>query len=187
LSGSGQINLDGNTFADIDFADAYFDLRPNATAWTELTDDDAKARLLLWAMRSLDGLGWIGGRLTQTQPLDWPRVAIRSAERSFPGAFGYHQGDNYHGGGLYDGKGFFWASTTIPTSVKNAQCEFALAAQQNAILSTPDKYKVRKITDKNGTLEYNTGKDANALTSFAMRELSGLLITSASQTLIARA
>lgn len=183
LDGDGEIQTDANTFADIAFADAYFDLRPNSSAWTDLTDDDDKARLLLWAMRSLNGLAWIGGRLTETQPLDWPRVAIRPNERTFAGL---QYGGGY-GAGLYDGQGFFWASNTIPTGVKNAQCEYALAAQLSTTLSLPSEFKTKIVKNSNGTLEWNLGKDVQSITVLAQRELRGLLLHGAGMSQIARA
>lgn len=163
-----------DSYISVADADTYFSRRPNATAWTDLTDDDDKSKLLLWAMRSLNGLGWIGGRYSTTQALDWPRVAIRPTER-----YSLYYSEIAYSGGLYDQNGNLWTVEEIPTGVLNAQCEFALAIQQNTALSTPEKYKRKIITDANGTLEWNLGSQSAALNSLAMRELRGLLFTSA--------
>ena len=110
------------------------------------------------------------------QPLDWPRVAIRPSERcnaSYP--YG-----TYYGSGLYTGAGLWIPSNTIPQAVKNAQFEFAFATQGSAAMSSAEKYKRKIITDANGTLEFNVGaENVASLNSLAMRELRGLLLTSA--------
>lgn len=172
-----------NSYATLAEADAYFSLRPNSTAWTVIVDDDERAKLLLWAMRSLDGLGWIGIRVNSTQSLDWPRRAIRPAERNAPFNYGAYTPT---GNGLYDLRGQFHATTTIPQGVKAAQCEIALASQVSSVLTTPEKYKKRVITDKNGTLEYNTGAQSGTIISLGMAQLSGLLLTGAGISLISK-
>lgn len=182
LDGSGNISLTANTYTTLAEADAYFALRPNSTAWTGITDDDERSKLLLWAMRSLDGLGWIGARITPTQPLDWPRLAVRPIERVAP-----HPAMYAGAYGLYDLKGQFHATTTIPQGVKNAQCELGLAIQLNTTLTIPDKYKRRILTDLNGTLEWNTGKDVASIKILALEQLTGLLMYGAGVRQIARA
>jgi hypothetical protein len=173
--------LTSNSYATLAEADAYFLLRPNATAWTDITDDDERSKLLLWAMRSLDGLGWIGGRITPTQPLDWPRIAIRPAERVAP-----HPAMYAGAYGLYDLRGQFHATTSIPQALKNAQCEQALASQQSTAWTTTEKYKRRIIQNKEGLIEFRTGGAIGGMSSLAASELSGLLITGAAMSLVSR-
>lgn len=184
LDGSGNVVTNANTYGTLAEADAYFAIRPNASAWAAETDNDVRSGYLLWAMKSLLGLGWIGGRLQFDQPLDWPRVAIRPSERcnaSYP--YG-----TYYGSGLYTGAGLWIPSNTIPQAVKNAQFEFAFATQGSAAMSSAEKYKRKIITDANGTLEFNVGaENVASLNSLAMRELRGLLLTSAGVKLTARA
>lgn len=181
IDGSGNIAATGNTYATLAEADAYFALRPNATAWTAITDDDERSKLLLWAMRSLDGLGWIGGRITPTQPLDWPRLAIRPAERVAP-----HPSMYAGAYGLYDLRGQFHATTSIPMALKNAQCEQALAAQQSTSWTTTEKYKRRIIQNKEGLIELATGASKGGMSELAMSELAGLLLTGSSVSFISR-
>ncbi len=179
-----------NSYASLAEADAYFALRPNATAWTAIMDGDERSKLLLWAMRSLDGLGWVGARVVPTQSLDWPRLAVRPVERMPPYAlrYGTLQPLVFPGApGLYDLRGQFHATTSIPQGVKDAQCEFALAAQLSTVLTIPDKYKKREIKDMNGTLEYNTGADIGSITAIAMSQLIGLILFGGGMSKIARA
>lgn len=170
-----------DSYISVADADTYFDRRPNATAWTDLTDDDDKAKLLLWAMRSLNGLGWIGGRYSTTQSLDWPRVAVRPIERFT------RYSETMYGGGLYDQNGNVWTYQQIPTGVLNAQCELALAIQQNTSLTTPGAYKRRIIKNNNGLLEFGSDSEmASTLMATARRELRGLLFTGAGMIAMAR-
>ena len=173
LDGSGNIQATGNTFASLSYANTYFDQRPNAAAWIDLTDDE-KNRLLLWAMRRLSALNWIGGLLQENQPLCWPRVAIRPIERTPPSGQSYG-GTNY--AGLYDLHKRFWPSNEIPAPVINAQCEQALAAHQSTIWTASSPYKRRIIQNSQGLIEYKTGgSDTGVASGLAMVELSGFLM-----------
>lgn len=173
LDGSGNIVSNANTYGTLAEADAYFAARPNSTAWTGEADDDVRSGWLLWGMKSLKGLRYIGGRLTQTQPLDWPRVAIRPIERNFEGL---QYGGGY-GAGLFDQSGLWIPSNMIPDNLKAAQFEFAFAVQQSTVATSADLYKRRIITNSKGTLEFKTGTEQQtALNALAMRELRGLLL-----------
>lgn len=176
LDGNGAIVATGNTFNTYDEAVAYFNNRSGSASWHDLDEEDQKLTLLS-AMRFFAGINWIGGRYSITQPLDWPRIAIRENERSpstAPSGYGV-----YANGGLFDHNGRLWLTTQIPTHVKNAQCEFALALLESAVLSTPGKYKRRIIEDANGLLEYNTIADLGAIANHAMRELTSVTLANA--------
>jgi hypothetical protein len=125
LDGNGNIVADGNTYATIAYADARFLGRDSVATW-DAANDDTQARAMLDAMELLRGKPWIGGRLSETQPEDWPRAAVRPAERRSNRLIrtGYETLTGATGG-LYDAGGKFWASTVIPTPIKDAQCDLA--------------------------------------------------------------
>lgn len=156
LDGSGVIDPAGNTYATIAYADARFVGRANVATWTAAVGD-TQARAMLDAMDLLRGRTWIGGRLVETQPEDWPRVAIRPMERrsrqrirtGFETLIGATAG-------LYDASGRFWASTVIPTPVKDAQCDLAFLfvtddfRQQDQYSSIVTKAGSTTLTRKTG-------------------------------------
>ncbi len=125
LDGSGNVVAAGNTYASIAYADARFVGRASVATW-DAASDDTQARAMLDAMDLLRGRKWIGERLDFTQPEDWPRVAIRPIERRTRQRIvtGYETLTGASAG-LYDHTGKFWATTVIPTPVKNAQCDLA--------------------------------------------------------------
>lgn len=125
LNGSGAIAASGNTYATIAYAEARFSGRPKLQKWEDI-GSEAQKRAMLDAMDELRGRNWIGGLLQETQPEDWPRVAIRPIERRSRRVIraGYETLTGATGG-LYDLSSKFWASTVIPTPLKNAQCDLA--------------------------------------------------------------
>lgn len=66
---------DANAFCDVDAALAYLETRPNAGAFTELTDDEQE-QCLIEATRELSRLSYVGTRATTTQALAFPRVGV---------------------------------------------------------------------------------------------------------------
>lgn len=70
------VDLDNEftVYADVDEADAYLDGASHADAWRAITDDDAKARYLVTATRTLNRQNWKGDKVEITQPLAFPRV-----------------------------------------------------------------------------------------------------------------
>jgi len=64
---------DANSFATLEEADAYLDLRLHADAWVGTED---KKRALITATRELDAMTYQGSRLTDTQALSWPRRGV---------------------------------------------------------------------------------------------------------------
>lgn len=126
INGSNQIDLAGNSYVALDEATAYFDNRQDGIRWFDYGPDDQTRALISAAMSLDESRRWIGGLVREDQPLQWPRVAIRPIERrsrklirtGFETLIGAS-------GGLYDLSNRFWAATTIPKPIKNAQCELA--------------------------------------------------------------
>lgn len=92
-----------NSYVDAGGAIAYFTSRTNATAIAGLTGDPL-AQLLITAALRIDAENYRGMPTNATQAMKWPRVGV-----------------------WHDGRAV--ASDTIPTAVKYAQCEMALAIQ----------------------------------------------------------
>lgn len=178
LDGSGAIVAGGNTYATIGYADARFAGRASVATW-DAASDDTQARAMLDAMDLLRGRNWIGGRLSETQPEDWPRVAIRPIERrsrrQIRTGFETLTGAT---GGLYDLTSKFWASTVIPAPVKDAQCDLAYLFI-TADFRKDDQYS--SIVTKAGstTLTKKTGADLlkNGLPEAVTRLLAPLLLS----------
>jgi len=62
-----------NSYVDVAEADAYFDDRLDAAAWTDETDPLQKARALITATSMLDNLEWSGVAVSVDQTLAFPR------------------------------------------------------------------------------------------------------------------
>lgn len=83
-------------------ANAYFDTRLYASAWTGATDA-VKDAAIVWATRLLDRMvEWEGGVWSTTQALRWPRSYV------------------------YDADGKMLTSDVIPRQVKEATAELAI-------------------------------------------------------------
>jgi hypothetical protein len=91
---------DANSYVDDAFAQAYFDTRLNATAWSGAGDKQETA--LLMACNRMEQEKYRGTRTTTTQALKFPRI------------------------GLVDDDGAAVDPDTVPLAVKQAQCEYAL-------------------------------------------------------------
>lgn len=89
-----------NSYCDDAFAQAYFDTRLNATAWSGAGDKQETA--LLMACNRLEQEKYKGTRTTAAQALKFPRI------------------------GLVDDDGMAVDSDVVPLVVKQAQCEYAL-------------------------------------------------------------
>ena len=112
-----------NSYVDASTADGYFDTRPNASAWTALTDDDAKARALIFATTILEREKWSGTKGTTpasalVQALAFPRRWLRTLEADAVPEFVTDI--------FIDLSVTYYDSTTIPTPIVRATCELAL-------------------------------------------------------------
>ncbi len=112
----GTGKSDANSYAARATADAYFEGRLNATAWTGATEGNRDIALVM-ATRTIDALfrfhGW---KRVETQALQWPRIEVPDVD--LPGA---------------QVPGLRWSGCTylpedeVPAAVVNATCELALA------------------------------------------------------------
>lgn len=101
---------DANSYVTLDEAEAYFETRPNSTAWTSSTDDDKKEASLIMATRLLDArVEWTGLAAGATQALCWPRS------------------------GMLNRNGFAISSATLPRELKDAVCELALSLMSDDV------------------------------------------------------
>lgn len=121
-----------NSYIDVASADAYFDDRLEASAWTGV-GADYKTRALLQAAKRLNRENWQGDRAKNDQSLAWPRAGVVKPDGSGAGSIDFIPGA---GALLYPrtGYGIYWggygdqySSTEIPQEIKDAQCELALA------------------------------------------------------------
>lgn len=123
-----------NAYCTVAEADAYHENLPLAAVrviWTAASTDD-KTRAILTATRLIDGtFDFIGGRVTTTQALAWPRYL--TAASGWSGSF-YD-----YWNGSWSWNGYAIDSTTIPQRVKDATAEYArqlLVADRTADPST---------------------------------------------------
>lgn len=91
-----------NSYVTVAEADAYFDARLHASAWTSASTGDKNAALI-WATRLIDSnVCFTGSPTSSSQPLAWPRT------------------------GMIGRNGGTVASDAIPQQLKDATCEMAL-------------------------------------------------------------
>lgn len=62
-----------NSYISLEVADAYFERRMDAAAWTS-APDETKEQALMTATLQLENLSWSGSIASSTQPLAWPRM-----------------------------------------------------------------------------------------------------------------
>lgn len=100
-TGAGLVN--SNSYADLEYADAYFAEHPyHADAWANITDEDVRESLLKAGSLFLDtAFDWFGYKQTQTQAMQWPRAYI------------------------YDVYNTLIPPYTVPENVRRAACEQA--------------------------------------------------------------
>lgn len=103
-----------NAYAAVADGDTYFDERLQASAWTGESDAAVKTRALIMATRRLDQETFVGYKNSTSQALEWPREDA------------------------YDRDGEEYTTTAIPTVIKHAMFEIALAfLNSNADSSDP--------------------------------------------------
>lgn len=120
-----------NTYASLAEAATYFGDRLNSDSWG-IASADNRTRALLMAAKRLERENWIGGRVTSTQALAWPRAGAEKAD-SVPGI----AGDDIPGAGIvswyrgnygtYNAGVDYYDTDEVPQAIKDAQCELAMA------------------------------------------------------------
>lgn len=113
------VNTD--TYRSLEDANTYFASRPHSSEWTDVSKSDAQRETALrFAAKHLDlSYEWAGVLYLSTQAMSWPRKDF------------------------YDNEGRFYDGTSVPTAIKDAQCELAfqwLWADQ----LTPDPTKLTR-------------------------------------------
>lgn len=106
-----------DSYVSLADADTYFASGSHlqSAVWLAL-DDTAQETALRTAARDLDRLRYFGHKASTTQSLEWPRV--------------------YRG---------LWFADAIPTAIKQAQMEQALARSAGACCSSPDAWGVLSV------------------------------------------
>lgn len=66
------LTLFENTFVTLDEANNYFNNRPNSDAWVNLSNSE-KEQVLQYATLKINSLPFIGSKLSEEQPLEFPR------------------------------------------------------------------------------------------------------------------
>lgn len=122
---------DADTYADLEFADAYHAGVGN-DAWFEvdLARKEVALRVAANYMVGRYRSKWKGYRTKIDQRLDWPRYEVELEDTAQPGL----SGDVYQFTGLL-------RSDVVPEQVKMAQCEFALSSLSAPLLSDQTRGK----------------------------------------------
>jgi hypothetical protein len=97
-----------NSYVSVADADAYCNTRLYASAWTNLSDADTKARALITATGRIDEVPYDGQRVSATQRLQWPRYNVLKEARE------------------YDALDSYYAADEIPREIKEAVIEYAI-------------------------------------------------------------
>jgi hypothetical protein len=70
------LELNVNSYVDVDAAEGYFETRLDAAAWYAADDEDKESSLVT-ATQLLDELAFIGSMTSLSQSLAWPRSGVR--------------------------------------------------------------------------------------------------------------
>jgi len=84
-----DLDTEFTVYADVEMADEYADGAYHAASWRALTDEDAKARLLITATRLLDRQSWKEGYRTFAEREAEPNIVNASIELAFSMLDGY--------------------------------------------------------------------------------------------------
>jgi hypothetical protein len=161
-----------NSYADTTYARSYFELTGRKDAWDAVADVSALAQeqALYDAMLGIEAQDYVGTRSTRTQALQWPRVRNGST---------WEDTTELAALKWYDLRGRQWVSNVVPASVKDAQCEQALALATNPNWLN-DRYKSQTIAAGDTVLDIATPATLGKLCQAAMLKLDGLLLTGGS-------
>lgn len=156
-----------NTFCTLVEATAYLSARLNATAFTGAVAD-SQNMALLEACRELSRLGcWKGRRVNATQALSWPRDYVPDPDNPDNEGLlvsGYEDLEEPFSTITY------YATTVMPTRVKEAQIELALeflrAGTEDVAGLDPDTNIKSSVTDVLETVFVGQSQRASGLVRF---------------------
>lgn len=127
-------SADANTWADLDYYKQYLQTRLPLVTWLAdalagTIDEQLKIDLIAAGRLMNNLITWTGTPVDDVQAMTWPRSA------------------------MYTINGYAIASTTLPNSLKDAQCEYALQLHNSDLLADDDaaKKNVKKV--KAGSVE----------------------------------
>jgi hypothetical protein len=129
-----ELDSEFEVYADVADADAYLDAALHGQADWDALDDDAKARALVTATRTLDRQAWRGEKTDPAQALAWPRTGTGVA-------------------GVED--------NAVPQGVVDASIELALALAQGSEVQNEQNtgQKLQSIKAGSVALTYFRGAD----------------------------
>ena len=161
-----------NSYADTTYATSYFDLTGRKAEWDAVANVSALAQeqALYDAMLGIEAQDYIGTRSTRTQALQWPRVRNGST---------WEDTTELAALKWYDLRGRQWISNVVPATVKDAQCEQALALATNPHWLN-DRYKRKTVSVGDTVLDVALPADLGKLCQAAMLKLDGLLLAGGS-------
>ena len=141
-----------NAYLNATDASAYFADRLRSTAWTSASATE-RDQSLMQATRLVNTLGFRGDRLSDSQPLAWPRSGTTTEGILFP--------------------------STTPQVVLDATCEVALVLLSTDLYADDDEASVRRVMVTAGPVskstEWDGRKPAQDVPAIAKRLLSPYL------------
>lgn len=149
-----------NTYVTRAEATTYFEGSLHAAAWVAASDT-TKDQALVTAARMMNRQYWQGEKTSSSQALAWPRTGVKDKE------------------------GNELSSSTVPTDIKDGQCELALSLIQNAETQTQtsNTSNIKRVQAGSASVEYfKTAKGGRFPT--IVQELVGYLLSSSSDGLL---
>jgi hypothetical protein len=171
----GTSKPDSNTYIGLADADAYFEGRLHAEAWTA-ADDPTKSAALVHAARMLDQyISWLGEKSNTDQAMEWPRWGV------------YLDGSVYY---MTPNQPAAWVyaidSDTIPRVLKDAQCELALVLIGQDLQSLPDTAGFKVISVAGVELEVDKHDRLREIPAHVFKLVSHLGVRKGSTTRLVR-
>lgn len=156
-----------NSYADLEYANAYFAKRPYSEAWTNAqAEGDLQSQALLAAMRFIESQHYLGSQVTDEQALQWPRRNVKRTRLRI----------GLTGEGIWDLQEKFWPYETCPAPIKDAQCEVALAIIENPTMLSGQAEAVTNY--RMGPLNVQMKEQRSGMPAIARRILAPFLTAS---------
>lgn len=147
-----------NSYVTLAAANSFFEGRYSDGGWSALSDAN-KERALVAATRLIDRLLFVADRATAIQRLEWPRLYVRKASRTYT-----ETGDDLY----YD-------NDELPQQLKDAVCELATMLAAGTYTETPGR-KVQSWSSDDQSFTYaSDGRAAGALPDAVIQLLSPFL------------